>query len=225
MRPTRRLSLCGPSIDARLEEPVPLRIDRDHQDRDDAGFASDSSRRQTSSGSVAQMLAGAGRLTIMKRRGRHNRPSLRSYMDTQEPSEGAERATSSSTQFSNNLDGPVWNKDHDMDLAGTNSVSLIVPKVRQRPTSVTEILRGAIRQQRGPSLRLSGRLWRSDTPKIQNAATSDDDYTNLSANASCQVSTIMGQAIPERWNAYFVLSPCVIITPDVSALKEGQHTV
>ncbi|KAL2208842.1 hypothetical protein CC79DRAFT_1320404 [Sarocladium strictum] len=35
----------------------------------------------------------------------------------------------------------------------------------------------------------------------------------------------MGQVAPEHWNAYFVLSPCVTITSDVSALNEGQHTI
>jgi hypothetical protein len=88
------------------------------------------------------------------------------------------------------------------------------------------MLKGAIRQKRGASLRLSGKIWRSNTPKIQHAATSDDDdHTNLSANFSCQISTVMGQVAPEHWNAYFVLSPCVTITSDVSALNEGQHTV
>jgi hypothetical protein len=225
-RPAGRLSLCGSSIDARLEEPIPLRIGKDDHKREDMGIDSESSSRQTSSGGVAELLAGAGRLTIMKRRGRHNRPSLRSYMNTQGPSESAERASSSSTQFGNNLDGSLWTKRHDIDPAGLKSDSLIVPKVRQRPTSMTEVLKGAIRQERGPSSPLSGRFWRSNSPKMQNAVMSDDEnYKRPSAHASSQMSTIMGQAVPERWNAYFVLSPCVTITPDVSALKEGQHTV
>jgi hypothetical protein len=147
-------------------------------------------------------------------------------MDTQGPSEGTERASSSSAQFGNNLDGSMWNRHHDMEPAGAKAESLIVPKVHQRPTSVTEMLKGAIRQKRGVSLRLCDKIWRSNTPKIQHAATSDDDdHTNLSANVSCQISTAMGQVAPEHWNAYFVLSPCVTITSDVSALNEGQHTV
>jgi hypothetical protein len=153
---SRGLNLCGSSIDARLEEPVPLRIRTSHE-REDADIVTGPDSRHTSSGSVAQLLAGAGPLTIMKRRGRQNRPSLGMYMDASQRSEGTVRESSSSTQVGNGLDGSGWLHRDTRDQPTAKTQSLIIRKIRQRQSSLAGVLKDTFHHECGPSAPLVGR--------------------------------------------------------------------
>lgn len=189
----RGLGFCGSSIDARLEEPVPLRVRKSHGE-DDADIVSGPSSRCTSSGSVSRVPPTAGPLTIMKRRGRHNRPSLRAYMEGPVRSSSPGRMSSASQRIVN-LDSSKWLQQPVGHAAqATKHQSLIVRKVRPRQSSLGDFLRDALHQGRKPSFPILGRPWRSDSPDCKSGAAPEhheeltDDRTGLN-----QVSLACGQ--------------------------------
>lgn len=165
----RSLRLCGSSIDARLDEPVPLRIRKRHA-IEGLVVADDSSSRHTSAGSITQLLAGAGPLTVMKRRGRLGRQSLPTYVDTSPNGNGGSRESSNSAQLPSGLDGSEWHRRAGEGSRAAKSQSLVVRKVRRRQPSFVDMLKDTLYRDRGPSAPLSGRPWRNDSPQ-------DEDVT------------------------------------------------
>jgi hypothetical protein len=166
----RSLRLCGSSIDARLDEPIPLRIQKTHESEVPV-VAEDSSSRHTSAGSIAQLLASAGPLTIMKRRGRLGRQSLRTYVDNSRDGDGDSRDFSNCAQLPSGLDGSEWHRQTEKGTKATKSQSLVVRKVRRRQPSFGDMLKDTFYRDRGPSAPLSGRPWRSDSPQDEDATT------------------------------------------------------
>ncbi|KAH8173042.1 hypothetical protein LIA77_07297 [Sarocladium implicatum] len=159
----RSLRLCGSSIDARLDEPVPLRIRKSHEGEDPIVNNGSNSRR-TSAGSVSHLFTNARPLTIMKRRGRPGRPPLRNFVDTPADPHDVLRELSSCQHLPNSLDGPAWHYRPGTEAQVTHTQSLAVRKTRERQPSLVALLKDTFQRDRGPSEPLFGRRWRSDSP-------------------------------------------------------------